>query len=394
LERRFRIGPTGTSALLLAGLALSGPESLQAQLPLTRASPMREVTFSRVAAMGDPHGPGFIGIPADAARRHNGEWVVTDQDNPSEVKFYSQDGAWIRTLGRQGAGPGEFGQAWSIQVTEEDGLRIFDAGLGRIAGFGPDLKPTGTTPVRVSATSLAFLPSGQAIVGARLHGPSQVGLPLHLLDSLGSVVRSFGADPPIREWGNPSKVRRTLAPSRAGGVWSGERTRYAIEHWTAAGERTHGFFAEVPWFRPHEGFGRRDSSNTPNPTIYAIHEDADGMLWLAIRVPAEDWRDAYRAGRDPYGRETSVVDDENALYDTVVEVIDPARGRVVATGRHPLAAWGFTRCGRLIFHRYLPDMTSRVEIWETGIRRLVARRISDSSSRGIWSSSGAAAGIR
>jgi hypothetical protein len=61
------------------------------------------------------------------------------------------------------------------------------------------------------------------------------------------------------------------------------------------------------------------------------------------------------------------VDDGNALYDTVVEVIDPDRGRVVATGRHPFAAWGFTNCGRLIFHRYLPDMTSRVEIWAAGI---------------------------
>jgi len=109
VDGRLPITPARASVFLLAGLALSGPGSLQAQLPLTRASHMREVAFSRVAAMGDPHGPGFIGIPADAARRHNGEWVVTDQHNPSEVKFYSQDGAWMRTLGRQGAGGGRPG---------------------------------------------------------------------------------------------------------------------------------------------------------------------------------------------------------------------------------------------------------------------------------------------
>jgi hypothetical protein len=56
-----------------------------------------------------------LGVVLGRSDARCGDQLVTDQHNPSEVKFYSQDGAWMRNLGRQGAGG--VGQAWSIQVT-------------------------------------------------------------------------------------------------------------------------------------------------------------------------------------------------------------------------------------------------------------------------------------
>jgi len=352
--------------LVFSSLSLLWPfQPLHSQVLLQRDSSTAELVFLKVVTVGDPDGPGFIGTPANVGKRLDGEWVVTDQDNPNEVKFYSPEGTWIRTIGRRGEGPGEFGQAWSIEIKPDNGLRIFDAGLGRISEFDSALHPSGTEPVRVSATSLAFLPSGEVVVGSRRNGPSEVGLPLHLLDSLGSVSRSFGADPPIQDWGNSSKVRRTLAASGRDAVWAGERTRYSFERWTVQGNRTHSFWSDVPWYPPHERFGRKsDRSSPPNPGIYAIHEDSRGLVWLAIRVPDENWEEAYEQGRDPYGRERWVARDDNKLYDTIVEVVDPLAGRVMASGRHPLAVWGFTNEGQLVFNRYLGDLSHVVEIWK------------------------------
>ena len=354
--------------LLLFLVVVSWPEGarpLHAQTTLQRDPSIGQVTFSRKITLGDKDGPGFIGLPANVAKRHSGEWVITDQNNPEEIKFFSPDGTWLRTIGRRGEGPGEFHQAWSIEVLPDDGLQVFDPGLARVSQFGPALKVLSTAPVRVGATSLAFLPDNQVVVGARLNGPSEVGLPLHLLDSQGRVSRSFGASPPIQDWGNRHKDRRTLAPSGHGAVWAGQLTQYTLERWTVDGDRTHLFVGEVPWFEPHERFGRQaDRSGPPGPGIYAVHEDACGLVWLAIRVPDENWMDAYEPGRDRYGRESWVARDDNELYDTIIEVIDPTQGKVIASGRHPLAVWSFTNRGELVFSRFLEGSTPTVEIWE------------------------------
>lgn len=63
-------------------------------------------------------------------------WVF---DAPSRTIFlFGPDGALLRRIGREGAGPGEFNRNNGMVVRADDGLAILDAGNGRISFLSPD----------------------------------------------------------------------------------------------------------------------------------------------------------------------------------------------------------------------------------------------------------------
>jgi hypothetical protein len=323
---------------------------------LQRADPLPQLQFSRRVTFGDRDGPGFLGLPADVGHRKNGEWVVTDQTNRTEVKFFGADGVWLRTLGRAGDGPGEFRWALTLAVEPNDGLRVFDGRLGRITEYSPDLRVNGTAPGPQQAFSMAFLSGGRLVFAAQRNTRAGIGLPLHLMDPTGRIVHSFGADPPITEWGNPHKVWRTVAPSRDSAVWAAHLTEYQVERWTLMGARTHTFLGEVSWFKPQARFGRGSGPDAPPAGgLFRIRADPQGRLWLAFLVPDLQWKSALTSTTGPSGQTRWVSRDYNLLYDTIIEVVDVEKGRVIASGRHPSSIWGFTNEGDLIFHRYLEE---------------------------------------
>lgn len=335
------------------------------QTVLRESSQPGEIQIVHRVTLGDADGPGFLGYPNDVEQRLNGEWVATDGNNPTEVKFFSPSGEWIRTVGREGEGPGEFSYAWVIHVLPNDGLAILDAFQRRLTTFGPDLRVASISTIPVSPVSVAFVGDSGIVVCAQSSHPEQVGLPLHLVAADGTLRRSFGADPPIRDWGNHDKVSRSVAPAGPDEVWVGFKTEYRIERWNLSGTRTATFAREVPWFQPHDDIGLpRDRSLPPNPSILALRQDSAGRLWVAIRIPDEHWEEAFEPGRDPYGRERPMVKDWNRYYDTMLEVIDPRTGTVVAAKRHPRAAWGLTRDGHLITHVFSEEGTPFVEVLE------------------------------
>jgi hypothetical protein len=69
--------------------------------------------------------------------------------------------------------------------------------------------------------------------------------------------------------------------------------------------------------------------------VAAIQEDQEGLVWVFIRIPAENWRLGW--SRAPaVAREVplSLIDVEK-LFDTMIEVIDPRAGAVLARERLP-----------------------------------------------------------
>ncbi len=74
---------------------------------------------------------------AGAARLSHGGIVVANRGT-GELRFYDGDGRFVRAVGRQGEGPGEFRGLSSLEVGAGDTVRAFDASLGRVSVFGPD----------------------------------------------------------------------------------------------------------------------------------------------------------------------------------------------------------------------------------------------------------------
>jgi hypothetical protein len=72
--------------------------------------------------------------PTSALRLPGGHIVIADQGDAS-LRFFDTNGTPIRTVGRAGAGPGEFRFLWWVRPMAGDSLLAYDATLFRISVF-------------------------------------------------------------------------------------------------------------------------------------------------------------------------------------------------------------------------------------------------------------------
>lgn len=114
-------------------------------------------------------------------------------------------------------------------------------------------------------------------------------------------------------------------------VWSAHRSRYRISRYGRDGAEKTRIERISKWFQPY--FQRTPGAlfrGRAEPSVASIHEDADGLLWVAIlKAPA-----SFSATSDEPGSEGAEVRmdpymDMNRFLHTTVEVLDPMAGEVV-----------------------------------------------------------------
>lgn len=324
----MRLRSLSILASLLPALAAA-----QAVTDIPNASGCRgcRITVTRIATLGAFDGPGIIESEnTGAVVDGRGRYFLFQPYRPW-VKVFDARGRYVTTMGREGAGPGEFRGVGMVRIGRGDTIHVFDAELARHSVFAPDLRfvrahPTELMP-QVDGIVLA---DGRVVIPQLVTTPERVGLPLHLIRD-GRVERSFGSESGAFRPDLPELLARSAAPAQDGGIWSAHRYRYRIELWTAAGRKTRELRREVAWFPPHTG-NWRPSTTTPPPTLLReVWQDAEGLLWARILVADRDWRRAVSTG-GPHG---STITSNDAYRDTLLEVIDPVRGRVLASARLP-----------------------------------------------------------
>jgi hypothetical protein len=147
-----------------------------------------------------------FGEVVGAARLSDGRVVVADAHN-HQLRYFEPGGKLLRTMGRQGSGPGEFqGISW-INECGGDSVFVYDFVLQRISVFDPDgdlarsFHPR--TPVRGRGPArLACAPGGRFVVSTRSTdavrrrvGPHRLTAPVAVISQYGSVVHDFGEFP-------------------------------------------------------------------------------------------------------------------------------------------------------------------------------------------------------
>jgi hypothetical protein len=107
---------------------------------------------------------------------------------------------------------------------------------------------------------------------------------------------------------------------------------------------------------------RGESTTKPEPqsSLVAIHEDADGFLWVILQVPDPLWRASLEPLRTPEGTVIGSKD-RGKTYDSIVEVIDVDRHTVVASARLDMELHGFAGDGYVFGFSESPTPT--VKIW-------------------------------
>jgi hypothetical protein len=178
-----------------------------------------------------------------------------------------------------------------------------------------------------------MLDGGSFVISAPIRTPARVGYPLHLVNDAGRIVRSFGSASGAFRPDIPYFGYRTIAPAGPGQVWSAHLNQYRIELWSTEGRKLRELRRSVPWFPPYL-VSREPSRSVPPATLLGdVRQDRDGRLWVRIMVPDANWRRAVRPG-GPHG---ITIADDNRYYDTVIEVIDPRRARLLASRRFDAA---------------------------------------------------------
>ena len=276
----------------------------------------------------------LVNEPYEVAYMERGWWLLFSQLAPYEIlAFDVKEGRLRRRIGGKGDGPGEYDILRFLRVGVGDTVFAYDIGNQRETRLSPDLQLVDSHRIELGGpVDLARLEDGSLVTADIQRRPQTAGLPLHYVRG-GARELSFGSSE--NEW-RPEDTHmlwRNVAPDRRGNVWSADMTAYRLELWDQSGNRVRSITREVPWFAPHAHFGiDYDSPLTrPNPGIRDLMMDEDGNLRVAIFRADEQWEDGLGSVRGIYDREMTGPTSYNDYMDTVVEILDPETGELVAS---------------------------------------------------------------
>jgi hypothetical protein len=329
-------------------------------------SQCRTIQLQRAVSLGSEIGEGYVSSPAGIAfwRSH---WILTHWAKRSSMSIYTHAGEFVRDVGRNGDGPGEFRLAGRLLVSS-DTLFVLDHALARVTAYDSLWTLLGTRSVPTgNAISFDRTPSGQFILSAVVNSRETMGRPLHLLTPDGERISSFGVDTIIVRPDLPHRNQRLIALGPMGDLWSVRRTDYVLERWDLSGEKRDELRRGADWFPPHGrgGFVARDKP--PNPTINAFWIDSDDRAWIGIEVPDAEWRRAVVSKGIVQGRELWGFESEDAYYDTIIEVVDLRSGRLVARGRMDQALTSARYPGLIVTYREAKDGSQVIDVWRPRI---------------------------
>ena len=285
------------------------------------------LTLIPVVEFGEDTGPGMIEGYVNGRVDSSGRMYLFSP-GADHVLVFDTDGSFLRRVGRGGEGPGELLNPRSFAVLDDGVFAVLDGGRGVILTFdwtGRLLGEVRTSNWIPTGTGIWTVPLGgaRAVYQANFRGGDRAGYPLHLINlESGAIDASFGSRMGVVDVDRERRLN--VVPARGPGesIWMARQRAYQIELWEPNNRLVLAMRRDVDWFpealvdldNPHDGRRR-----APESVVASIEAD-DARLWVLIGRADDRWAEA-------------ADDDDLMTYDTVVEVIDWRRGRVVASRR-------------------------------------------------------------
>ena len=286
---------------------------------------------------------------------------------------FDSSGKQLGPIGQLGDGPGEYRSVTGLYYDRGDSLYVVRDAY-RIEVFDPGGRPVRSIKTPISGISaIVALGDGRFLAVGRGMSASSAGLPIHLVDTSGSIARSFGL-PNFRP--QYRFVERRLAVDAQGNTWSVDVRNYRVDqtdsvgrHLLSIGVRTSRFSPPImpggdTLFKRPARTGtpinvtdqvmaakkRRDPRRIfpPAAEVAGVSTEGDSLLWTLLRVPVTNWRDIPRTYLPGYPEEPVESDvTKPLLYDAILDVIRLRTNELVT--RTVLAGyWEMPRAGRLI----------------------------------------------
>lgn len=338
------------------------------------ACPRCRIVLNLGPRLGDVDGPGaLVAEPSSLSRDSRGRFFLTQFSTDQGPLVFDSVGRFIRELGRQGSGPGEFRVARYLSVAPDGRIFVADPVAGRMTVFTPALTyDSAATDIGLAlAYPFEVLRQGQVVVGADVSMRDRIGYPLHLYGPALEFITSFGTDTPSFRPDRRMSSRRRLARSSDGGVWAAHATEYVIDRFDGAGRRTLRLVRRAPWFEPHDA-PTLNVDPEPKPRMMAVSEDSLGRLWVLLVVKDPRWRSALGwnlpsrlgGGRSPL----PVIMDNDAYFDTLIEIIDVKTSRILVSQRFPQALLFMTGPNYLGTRREDASGAFYMQLWSATLR--------------------------
>jgi len=322
-------------------------------IPDEVSCPQCEIKVSRVATLGSESepSPGFVcQYWTRVAANSRGQFYVAPTCTGGEIDVYSAEGEWLETFGRLGEAPGEFAHILQIHVGPDDYVYVFDTSH-RLKVLTPDHeehKRAGAVFKPPSAFAAGRVDE-RAVVQVEIRTESRIGYPLHSLEPNGSLSRSFGT---IRRAFLPSSswrsVRRMIAINNDGLVWSSKSQPddYQIELWDPAdGSLRLTLLRQVDWYK---------GEATAGAVTQGLHVDGDGLLWSLVAMAPKQWE---------WGDQNRTPEEINEDRFSIIEVINPVTGQLVAQRRLETVFERFIGQQMMYSFRGIPDGNNVIDVW-------------------------------
>lgn len=317
--------------ILAAYPAVCGSQTL-IRIAEDDACPDCRIELEPVATLRPPaERVGFVVLPSSSvARDRDGRFVAGLVLGEAAIAVFGPDGSFSHVFGRFGQGPGEFSDGrMFVRIGAGDTVHVFQSIVHSVWSPGAraflDSRRLQVRPFDV------VLQDGRTIVRAAVHGPGGTGIPVHVLAEDGTVATGIGRVNGQDSSMNPVDwVRRLARARRDRSVWVAQWKRYEISRFDLSGREETKLVREAAWFPPRtdpveaEGYLTR-----ARPTVEGLVESSEGTLWVVISRGDP----AYDPPELPRGVEGEPLDpyqDDNGRLDTVIEVLDVTRGRLLA----------------------------------------------------------------
>jgi hypothetical protein len=344
-----------TACLLLTALAVgyAAPTPLRAQEPEQLSGEVTcaecVITLDTLVTIGGLDGPGLdvISMFSKCAVDRRGRILVSGD---AEISVFDSTGRYLRTVGRQGEGPGEYGSIAHIAVGPRY-IHVFDYRQERRTMLDHDFEVVRTDRVPGRFRSVAVVNDDVTVFAGDL---------LHMLRPSGEMT-SHGYDGRVSSSRPLPWATLTVVAGKDDAVWAVATQTNRLSRWDLVPEPKVGrvFDRRVPEF--DEGGDAFAPAG-----VSSIMLDDRG-LWLVWHTADLDW-----TGQLPsYENLTPSSIDLAELRDSWLDLVDPATGRTIARYQQDELFEGFagdssylfgyeeTDAGVLFLHLLKPRLSRR-----------------------------------
>lgn len=299
------------------------------------------ISLDTILTIGGLEGPGLhvLSYFSRAAVDRRGRILIVDPSQEPEFSVFDSTGAFIRSVGRFGPGPGEYEVVSHIDVGSKY-IHVFDYDRGRtMLNHDFEVVRLDRFPGQVHSTVVTA--EDDVIFMGDVGTPTSAGHKLHILRVSGELD-SFGGDD-SSVWLGGSSRQHVTGNERA--IWAVHARSNRMSLWSLAPIVVPGKAID----RAVEEFDRDNpvTFSFPSSANVGVMLDADG-LWIAWQSPDSEWTERRTEGGLP-------TEPWDVILDSWIDLVEPQTGATLARYQTDGILLGFVEGSRYLLGYHETD---------------------------------------